>query len=119
MASQDLKLNHIVLDDDDDDEIVIQAGIPSSPVVSAPVYSYEEDEPADAEIQSESEEAVEYDAPAAAPVAPVRVPARDDREEQTSDDLKMDPMPFAQKATLLGAAFLIVAAVAYYLLLMN
>lgn len=106
----DLSFSHITIGEDDADE-VIQAGIVETPQVDEPEVQ-PQSEPQEPEAQSEvqPEPVVE---PQPAPKDSVR---DDGYRETTLDDLKGSPMPFAQKAVLVAAVLLIVAAVAYWFL---
>lgn len=113
--NQGKAFSFITIGEDDQDE-VIQAGIVEPEGSSVPF----DDEPQTSEVQEADGTDEEFQEPGGPDeveqpvVTKVEKPAKADSYQATTlEDLGSTPMPFAQKAVLILAALLIIAAVVY------
>lgn len=118
MAVDDSRFSHITVTADDEDDVVIEAGARTSrPVVPVPSPAQGPVE-CEAALEAHEERVGEFEA-ATEPVAEEGVPSHKKKDEgfreTTMDDLKSEPMPFAQKIVIAFAAIGVLAIVAWCL----
>ena len=114
MAVDDSKFSHITVTADDEDDLVIEAGARTSRPVEPTQERLERKPVAErGEVRVPVSDAVEEQA--AEEAAAARKKKDEGFRETTMDDLKSDPMPFAQKIVLAFAAIGVLAIVAWCL----
>ena len=114
MAVDDSKFSHITVTADDEDDLVIEAGARTSRPVEPAQERLERKLVAEqGEARVPVSDAVEERA--AEDSAAARKKKDEGFRETTMDDLKSDPMPFAQKIVLAFAAIGVLAIVAWCL----
>ena len=100
---------HITVTAADDDDVVIVAGAVEAPAQNAgDAPAAEEPEPSGSKKDSFKKDSSKKDSP-----------KKDAYRETTLEDLKQEPMPFAQRVVIIAAIVCIIGALIYYFAFMR